>query len=40
MNKSILINRISNDMKEIEQNPLEGIGIVSIENDPINNDYP
>ena len=35
MNKSILINRISNDMKEIEQNPLEGIGIVSIENDPM-----
>ena len=35
MNKSILINRISNDMREIEQNPLEGIGIVSIENDPM-----
>ena len=35
MNKSILINRISNDMREIEKNPLEGIGIVSIENDPM-----
>ena len=35
MNKSVLINRISNDMREIEQNPLEGIGIVSFENDPM-----
>ena len=35
MNKSILINRITNDMREIEKNPLEGIGIVSIENDPM-----
>ena len=33
-NKSITIKRISNDMREIQENPLEGIGITSIDNDP------
>ena len=32
--KSLCINRINKDLKEITKSPLEGIGIVSLENDP------
>ena len=36
MNNRILsIKRISNDLKEIAKCPLEGIGIVSLDNDPM-----
>ena len=33
--KSIAIKRINKDMKEITKSPIEGIGIVSLENDPM-----
>ena len=33
--KSLAIRRINKDMKEINQNPIEGIGISSLENDPM-----
>ena len=33
--KIIAIKRIANDLREIKNNPLEGIGIVSIDNDPM-----
>ena len=32
--KSLCLNRINKDLKEITKSPLEGIGIVSLENDP------
>ena len=36
MSKRIIaLKRISNDMKELEKCPLEGIGIASIDNDPM-----
>ena len=34
--KLIAIKRINNDMKEIIQNPIEGIGIISLSNDIMN----
>ena len=34
--KVIALKRIENDMKELAKCPLEGIGIVSIDNDPMN----
>ena len=34
-NKKLAIKRISNDLKEITNYPLEGIGIISIDNDPM-----
>ena len=34
-NKTLAIKRISNDLKEINNCPLEGIGIASIDNDPM-----
>ena len=33
--KSIAIKRINKDMKEITKSPIEGIGIVSLQNDPM-----
>ena len=33
--RSLAIRRINKDMKEINQNPIEGIGICSIDNDPM-----
>jgi ubiquitin-protein ligase len=33
--KSFAIRRINKEMKEINQNPLEGIGIASLDNDPM-----
>ena len=33
--KSLAIRRINKDMKEINQNPIEGIGISSLDNDPM-----
>ena len=33
--KNIAIKRINKDMKEITQSPIEGIGIASIDNDPL-----
>ena len=33
--KSLAIRRINKDMKEINQNPVEGIGISSLENNPM-----
>ena len=33
--KSLSIHRINKDMKEINQNPVEGIGISSLDNDPM-----
>ena len=33
--KSLSIRRINKDMKEINQNPIEGIGIYSLDNDPM-----
>ena len=33
--KSLCLNRISKDLKEIIKSPLEGIGITSIDNDPM-----
>ena len=33
--KIIAIKRIANDLREIKNNPLEGIGIASIDNDPM-----
>ena len=33
--KSLAIHRINKDMKEINQNPVEGIGISSLDNDPM-----
>ena len=33
--RSLAIRRITKDMKEINQNPIEGIGISSIDNDPM-----
>ena len=33
---SLCMNRISKDLKEISKSPLEGIGIVSLDNDPKN----
>lgn len=33
--RSLALKRISKDIKEINQNPIEGIGISSIENDPM-----
>ena len=33
--KSLSILRINKDMKEINQNPVEGIGISSLDNDPM-----
>ena len=32
--KAIAIKRINKDMREITKNPIEGIGIASIDNDP------
>ena len=34
-NKAIAIKRISNDIKELQKCPLEGIGMASIDNDPM-----
>ena len=34
--KSIAIKRLSKDLKKITNSPLEGIGIVSLSNDPMN----
>ena len=34
--KLIAIKRINNDMKEIIENPIEGIGIISLSNDIMN----
>ena len=31
---SFCLRRISKDLKEISKSPLEGIGIVSLDNDP------
>ena len=31
---SLCLNRISKDLKEITKSPIEGIGIVSLDNDP------
>ena len=31
---SLCLNRISKDLKEITKCPIDGIGIVSLENDP------
>ena len=33
--KSLCIQRINKDLKEITNSPLEGIGIASLENDPM-----
>ena len=33
--KSIAIKRINKDMKEITNSPIEGIGIISLLNDPM-----
>ena len=35
-NKAIALKRISNDMKELQKCPLEGIGIASLEDEPMN----
>ena len=32
--KSLCVNRINKDLKEIAKSPLEGIGIASLDNDP------
>ena len=32
--KSLCLSRISKDIKEINKSPLEGIGIISLDNDP------
>lgn len=34
-NNPIVIKRISNDIREITRYPLEGIGIISLDNDPM-----
>ena len=34
--KSLAIKRINKDIKEITKSPIEGIGIVSLSNDPMN----
>ena len=34
--KSIALKRIGKDIKEITKNPIEGIGIISLSNDPMN----
>ena len=31
---ALCLNRISKDLKELIQAPLEGIGIISLDNDP------
>ena len=33
--QALAIKRINKDLKEINNNPLEGIGIVSLNNDPM-----
>ena len=33
--KALCLNRISKDIKEINKSPLEGIGIISLDNDPM-----
>ena len=33
--QSLCLNRISKDLKELSKSPLEGIGIVSLDNDPM-----
>ena len=35
LGKVLAIKRINKDMKEIIKNPAEGIGITSIDNDPM-----
>ena len=34
-NRILALKRINKDIKEITQNPIEGIGIVSINDDPM-----
>ena len=33
--KTLCLNRINKDIKEINSSPLEGIGIISLDNDPM-----
>ena len=33
--KSLCIARINKDLKEIDKSPLEGIGIISLDNNPM-----
>ena len=33
--RSLALRRITKDMKEINQNPIEGIGIASLDNNPM-----
>ena len=33
--RSLALRRINKDMKEINQNPIEGVGICSLDNDPM-----